>query len=71
MDKNIGRTFGVTDQELIEELGLDPSLAGKPAINAAAKNAVRNQMKTELMAQGLPEDMAEREAAVRQRQNMS
>ena len=71
MDKNIGKTFGITDQELIEELGLDPSLAGKDAINAAAKSAVRNQMKTELMNQGLSEDMADREAVVRQRDNMS
>ena len=57
-DQNRGKMIGFTDKDYIEAFGLDPSLEGKPGINKAIRDAVRDQTKRAYMAEGMDEAMA-------------
>lgn len=47
-----------TDKDYIEELGLDPALEGRPAINDAIRKVVYNQTVAQYMQDGIPEGTA-------------
>ena len=51
-----------TDKDYIEELGLDPALEGKPAINDAIRKVVYNQTVAQYMQEGIPEGTAHKMA---------
>ena len=63
-DKNIIAMSGgdITDMELIEEYGLDPALAGKPAINDAMLDIVYQKNMAAMVDSGMSEGKAKAEA---------
>ena len=42
----------ISDEEVVADLGLDPKVAGKKSINAAALTATINRLKEELVQDG-------------------
>lgn len=57
MDQN--KSNGMfTDKEYIEELGLDPALEGKPEINKAIVQAVRQSTVRDMIGEGYTEQQA-------------
>jgi hypothetical protein len=48
----------VSDADVCEQLGLDPSLAGTPAINEAAIQQMQKQNYQGYIAKGIPEEQA-------------